>query len=131
MEYDDPATWSTDAYEVAAELDAEPGGDGTGREFPDLFAKLHPRRGYDQASRLWSQACAVYDAKYEAGDQAEAQEAEPERERRRADVGASDAAEVMVARRLCICWPPPIGEGRGSSSMGGILAGAAYCLLLA
>lgn len=81
LEYDDPATWPTDAYDLAAGMDAEPGGDGTGREFPDLFAKLHARRGYDQASRLWSQTCAVYDAEYEAGDQAEAQEAEPELEK--------------------------------------------------
>jgi hypothetical protein len=61
LEHDDPATWPADAYATAAELDAEPGGDGTGREFPDLFAKLHARHGYDRAARLWRDACAVYD----------------------------------------------------------------------
>jgi hypothetical protein len=32
---------------------------------------------------------------------------------------------------LCICWPPLIEEGRDLSSMSGILADTAYCLLLA
>jgi hypothetical protein len=58
--HDNPATWSADAYATAAELDAEPGGDGTGQEFPDLFAHLHAMHGYDRAARLWRDACAVY-----------------------------------------------------------------------
>jgi hypothetical protein len=60
--HDDPANWPTNSYDLAAELDNEPAGDGVnGSGFPDLFARLCARDGTGRATDLWGQACFVYD----------------------------------------------------------------------
>ncbi|WP_316779678.1 DUF1643 domain-containing protein [Streptomyces sasae] len=52
----------TDPYVLADLMDEEPPGDGTGHNFPDLFARLYAQEGYERASSLWSRACAVWAA---------------------------------------------------------------------
>jgi hypothetical protein len=76
LAHDDPVSWPADAYDVADKLDAEPGGDGTGREFPDLFARLHARHGYEPAARLWRDGCVVYDQQHEPDELPEHEAAE-------------------------------------------------------
>ena len=46
--------------ELALLLDSEPEGDGTGSNFPDLFARLHAQIGYEEAARLWRDACSLH-----------------------------------------------------------------------
>lgn len=48
-------------YALADAMDDEPGGDGTGRNFPDLYARLVAQEGHDRAAELWGKACRVYD----------------------------------------------------------------------
>ncbi|MEV5786745.1 hypothetical protein AB0L42_38030 [Streptomyces sp. NPDC052287] len=43
-------------------MDSEPAGDGTGRNFPDLWARLHAQEGYESAARIWKTASSAYDA---------------------------------------------------------------------
>ncbi|MFJ4988781.1 hypothetical protein ACIP9H_33895 [Streptomyces sp. NPDC088732] len=51
-----------DAMELALLMDSEPDGDGTGSNFPDLFSRLHAEAGYEEAARLWKNACSLYDS---------------------------------------------------------------------
>lgn len=50
-----------DPYALADAMDDDPGGDGTGRNFPDLYARLAAQEGNDRAAELWGKACHVYD----------------------------------------------------------------------
>jgi hypothetical protein len=47
-----------DPDHIATLMDSEPAGDGTGRNFPDLWARLHAQEGYESAARIWKTACA-------------------------------------------------------------------------
>jgi hypothetical protein len=51
-----------DPDQLAMLMDSDPGGDGTGRNFPDLWARLHAQEGYEGAVRIWKKACFAYDA---------------------------------------------------------------------
>ncbi|MET8411076.1 DUF1643 domain-containing protein [Streptomyces sp. NPDC005195] len=51
----------TDPDLIAALMDSEPGGDGTGRNFPGLWARLHAQEGYESAARIWKAAGSAYD----------------------------------------------------------------------
>ncbi|MFF9410384.1 hypothetical protein ACF1B0_33390 [Streptomyces anandii] len=61
LDYTDPHV-TRDPNELAMLMDGEPGGDGTGRNFPDLWARLHAQEGYEEAIRIWKKACIAYDA---------------------------------------------------------------------
>lgn len=61
LDYTDPHV-TTDPIEVATLLDREPAADGTGRNFPDLWARLQAQEGYEEAARIWTRACMAYDA---------------------------------------------------------------------
>ncbi|MGW7425765.1 DUF1643 domain-containing protein [Streptomyces sp. NPDC054813] len=52
----------TDPDQLAMLMDSDPDGDGTGRNFPDLWARLHAQEGYEEAARIWKRACIAYDA---------------------------------------------------------------------
>ncbi|MCX4579899.1 hypothetical protein OHB41_43400 [Streptomyces sp. NBC_01571] len=55
--------WLTrDPAHISTLMDAEPGGDGTGRDFPDPWARLHAQEGHESAARIGKTACSVYDA---------------------------------------------------------------------
>jgi hypothetical protein len=43
-------------------MDSDPGGDGTGRNFPDLWARLNAQEGYEGAVRIWKRAGFAYEA---------------------------------------------------------------------
>jgi hypothetical protein len=47
-----------DPWVIATMIDQERG--DANQRFPDLWARLHLRYGYEEASRLWQQACAIY-----------------------------------------------------------------------
>ncbi len=49
----------TDSGTIATIMDQE--SDNPGERFPDLYARLVLRHGHEQASRLWSVACRIYD----------------------------------------------------------------------
>lgn len=51
----------TAPYTLAALMDDDPPGDGTGRNFPSLYARLHAQEGSERASELWTRACHVLD----------------------------------------------------------------------
>jgi hypothetical protein len=51
-----------DAMSLALLMDDEPSGGGTGSNFPDLYSRLHAQVGYEEAARLWGNACSLYDA---------------------------------------------------------------------
>lgn len=51
-----------DAMGLALLMDDEPDGNENGSNFPDLYARLHAQVGYDEAARLWGNACSLYDA---------------------------------------------------------------------
>lgn len=51
----------TDPYTLAVAMDNDPGGDGTGRNFPDLYARLCAQEPAEYASNLWGRACSAYD----------------------------------------------------------------------
>ncbi|MFI7359764.1 hypothetical protein ACIBTP_38260 [Streptomyces avidinii] len=51
----------TDPYALAEAMDHDPGGDGTGRNFPDLYARLCAQEPAEYASDLWGRACSAYD----------------------------------------------------------------------
>ncbi|GAB1331739.1 DUF1643 domain-containing protein [Streptomyces sennicomposti] len=67
LDYADPHV-TRDPDELAMLMDGEPGGDGTGRNFPDLWARLHAQEGYEEAVRTWKRACIAYDAPLGAAD---------------------------------------------------------------
>ncbi|MFF8271417.1 hypothetical protein ACF059_29100 [Streptomyces sp. NPDC016562] len=46
---------------LAEAMDNDPGGDGTGRHFPDLYARLSAQEPPEYASNLWGRACSAYD----------------------------------------------------------------------
>lgn len=50
-----------DPYGLADVMDDDQGGDGTGRNFPDLYARLVAQEGHDRAAELWGKACHIYD----------------------------------------------------------------------
>ncbi|TDU67874.1 hypothetical protein EDD91_7933 [Streptomyces sp. KS 21] len=50
-----------DPYALAEAMDHDPGGDGTGRNFPDLYARLCAQEPPEYASNLWGRACSAYD----------------------------------------------------------------------
>ncbi|MEU9412218.1 DUF1643 domain-containing protein [Streptomyces sp. NPDC048281] len=50
-----------DPYQLADLMDTELDGDGTGRNFPDLLARLYAQEGYVEAERIWKKACNAYD----------------------------------------------------------------------
>ncbi|WP_324290275.1 hypothetical protein [Streptomyces antarcticus] len=60
---------STDPYALAEAMDNDPGGDGTGRNFPDrfpdrfpdLYARLCAQEPPAYAGDLWGRACSAYD----------------------------------------------------------------------
>lgn len=60
LDYADPHV-PKDPYELATLMHCEPGGDGTGRDFPDLWSRLYAQEGYEGAVRIWKRACAAYD----------------------------------------------------------------------
>ncbi|AIA00538.1 hypothetical protein [Streptomyces noursei] len=60
----------TDPYALATAMDDDEHGDGTGRNFPDLYARLVAQRGYDAAD-LWGRACAAYDYMHSSEDEDE------------------------------------------------------------
>ncbi|MBL1086824.1 DUF1643 domain-containing protein [Streptomyces actinomycinicus] len=51
----------TDSAVLADLMDDNPPGDGTGRDFPDLYARLYAQEGYERASELWSKACKAWE----------------------------------------------------------------------
>ncbi|TLS45736.1 DUF1643 domain-containing protein [Streptomyces montanus] len=61
LDYADPYV-PKDPDQLATLMDGEPGGDGTGQNFPDLWARLHAQEGYEGAVRIWKRACNAYDA---------------------------------------------------------------------
>ncbi|MDH6544107.1 hypothetical protein M2167_006664 [Streptomyces sp. SPB4] len=50
-----------DPYALAEAMDTDPGGDGTGRNFPDLYARLCAQEPEAYASELWKRACWAYE----------------------------------------------------------------------
>ncbi|MDQ0847739.1 hypothetical protein QFZ68_007502 [Streptomyces sp. V1I6] len=50
-----------DPCALAEAMDDDQGGDGTGRNFPDLYTRLVAQEGHDCAAKLWSTACQAYD----------------------------------------------------------------------
>ncbi|MFJ4879939.1 hypothetical protein ACIP93_32695 [Streptomyces sp. NPDC088745] len=50
-----------DPYALAEAMDNDPGGDGTGHNFPDLYARLCAQEPAEYASNLWRRACSAYD----------------------------------------------------------------------
>ncbi|MFE7077851.1 DUF1643 domain-containing protein [Streptomyces sp. NPDC057620] len=48
-----------DPGQLAALMLKESGGDGTGHDFPDFFARLHAQEGYTTAVRIWLQASTL------------------------------------------------------------------------
>ncbi|MFE9770000.1 DUF1643 domain-containing protein [Streptomyces sp. NPDC005808] len=61
LDYLDP-NLPRDPYQLALLMDSDADGDGTGRTFPDLWARLHAQEGYEGACDIWGKACATYDA---------------------------------------------------------------------
>lgn len=61
LDYTDPYV-PNDPEQLASLMGAEPAGDGSGRTFPDLWARLHAQEGYEPAVRIWTTACNAYDA---------------------------------------------------------------------
>ncbi|GHE34264.1 hypothetical protein [Streptomyces capitiformicae] len=61
LDYLDPRL-PRDPDQLATLLDGDLGGDGTGRNFPDLWARLQAQEGYEEAARIWKRACIEYDA---------------------------------------------------------------------
>ncbi|ROQ26114.1 hypothetical protein EDD98_5717 [Streptomyces sp. PanSC19] len=51
----------TDPYALAALMDNDPGGDGTGRNLPDLYARFLAQEPTAHASDLWGRARTAYD----------------------------------------------------------------------
>ncbi|MCL7429782.1 hypothetical protein [Streptomyces sp. YS415] len=51
-----------DPDELALLMDCEPGGDGTNRDFPDLWDRLQAQEGCEEAARIWKKACIARDA---------------------------------------------------------------------
>ena len=64
LDYLDPYL-PRDPYQLAMLMDSDPHGDCTGRNFPDLWARLHAQEGYGRARDMWGRACATYDALHE------------------------------------------------------------------
>ncbi|MFD9005939.1 hypothetical protein ACFV0T_34175 [Streptomyces sp. NPDC059582] len=58
--YTDPQV-PTDPYQLATLIGDDLDGDGTGRNFPDLWARLHAQEGYERAVRIWRRASSIYD----------------------------------------------------------------------
>ncbi|MFD9078255.1 hypothetical protein [Streptomyces erythrochromogenes] len=50
-----------DPYALAEAMDTDPDGDGTGRNFPDLYARLCAQEPEAYASELWKRACWAYE----------------------------------------------------------------------
>ncbi|MFJ6784521.1 hypothetical protein [Streptomyces yangpuensis] len=50
-----------DPYALAEAMDNDPDGDGTGRNFPDLYSRLCAQEPEAYASDLWKRACWAYD----------------------------------------------------------------------
>ncbi|MET9427948.1 MULTISPECIES: hypothetical protein [unclassified Streptomyces] len=50
-----------DPYTLAEAMDDDQDGDGTGRNFPDLYARLLAQEGHACAADLWGKACQEYD----------------------------------------------------------------------
>ncbi|MFE5718606.1 hypothetical protein [Streptomyces erythrochromogenes] len=46
-----------DPYALVDAMDNDPAGDGTGRNFPDLYARLCAQEPEAHASDLWKRAC--------------------------------------------------------------------------
>ncbi|MFD7003910.1 hypothetical protein ACFWA5_48740 [Streptomyces mirabilis] len=65
LDYADPHV-PKDPDQLATLIDGDPGGDGMGRHFPDLWARLHAQEGYECAGRIWSRACNAVDALHHA-----------------------------------------------------------------
>ncbi|MGW2612735.1 DUF1643 domain-containing protein [Streptomyces mirabilis] len=61
LDYADPHV-PKDPDQLATLMDGDSGGDGTGRNFPDLFARLYAQEGHEGAIRIWKRACFAYDA---------------------------------------------------------------------
>ncbi|MFG2424977.1 DUF1643 domain-containing protein [Streptomyces sp. NPDC048448] len=53
---------TTDPDHIATQMDSEAAGDGTGRNFPDLWARLPAQEGYGSAALIWKTASSAYDA---------------------------------------------------------------------
>ncbi|MFE9137595.1 hypothetical protein [Streptomyces sp. NPDC007355] len=51
----------TDPYALAEAMDHDTDGEGTGRNFPDLYARPVRPGPAEYASELWGRACAAYD----------------------------------------------------------------------
>ncbi|GGN46338.1 DUF1643 domain-containing protein [Streptomyces fuscichromogenes] len=65
LDYTEPFV-PRDPDQLADLMDTEPGGDGTGRNFPDLWARLEAQEGYEEAERIWRKACIAYDVLHHA-----------------------------------------------------------------
>ncbi|WP_405546640.1 hypothetical protein OG590_40165 (plasmid) [Streptomyces goshikiensis] len=55
-----------DPYALAEAMDNDPDGDGTGRNFPDLYARLCAQEPAASASDLWGRASVAYDVLHSA-----------------------------------------------------------------
>ncbi|MGW8358852.1 hypothetical protein [Streptomyces wedmorensis] len=51
----------TTPYALAEAMDDDPGGDGTGRNFPHLYARLCAQELAEYARNLWGRAGSTYD----------------------------------------------------------------------
>ncbi|MFJ2007929.1 DUF1643 domain-containing protein [Streptomyces chartreusis] len=51
----------TDPYALADLMDGDPPGDGTGTNFPDLYARLCAQEGHARAHDLWGKACGAWE----------------------------------------------------------------------
>ncbi|MFF7764272.1 DUF1643 domain-containing protein [Streptomyces griseorubiginosus] len=60
----------TDSYALADLMDEEKGGDGTGRDFPDTYARLCAQEGDERARDLWLKACNTWEATHNSAPEA-------------------------------------------------------------
>ncbi|NUK54949.1 hypothetical protein HRW14_32805 [Streptomyces lunaelactis] len=60
LEHLDPRV-PAEPYALAEAMDDDQGGDGTGCNFPDLYARLVAQEGPTRAYEVWGQACTAYD----------------------------------------------------------------------
>jgi hypothetical protein len=65
--YIDPESIPASADELIEPLRADPGGDGTGANFPDLYTQLIMRHGNTHGDLVWTQACRRVDEEAEIG----------------------------------------------------------------
>lgn len=70
-----------DADSIAQQMDDDPPGDGSGVNFPDLYARLTAHYGYEEAGRIWQRACSIYDAMNTPEEEEEPSELDQLRER--------------------------------------------------